>query len=134
MWWTDVDSAILLKSDSPSNPAIPTRRAGPLDRRLARINNDKVRLRLFAREWERTCAECGYSWRVPRAIARGGIRGMSARSLGSAGPRLNPGSFATPGSFTDARRGIETRAEQMDAFRICAKCSADDFTQRPAPR
>ncbi|HEY6295849.1 MAG TPA: hypothetical protein VIX15_09300 [Streptosporangiaceae bacterium] len=98
------------------------------------MNNEQVRIRLFASEWERTCAACGYSWRVPRAIARGGIRGMSARSLGSAGPRASPGSFAAPGGFAAARTSIETRAEQMEGFRRCAKCGADEFTQRPCPR
>ncbi len=32
----------------------------------------------FAREWIRTCKECGYSWQVPRSFARRGIRGTSA--------------------------------------------------------
>jgi hypothetical protein len=27
--------------------------------------------------------------------------------------------------------GISARAEQMEAFRTCAKCGADNFTQRP---
>jgi hypothetical protein len=29
---------------------------------------------------------------------------------------------------------IEARAELMEGFRVCAKCGADDFTQRPVPR
>jgi hypothetical protein len=44
------------------------------------------------------------------------------------------------GSFHDTRNvgalgaSIETRAELMEGFRICAKCGADDFTQRPCRR
>ncbi len=83
-------------------------------------------LGLFAREWERTCSECGYTWRVPRSIARRGIRGMSAMTVAG----------ATAGPMHDARNvgalsaGIEARAQLMEGFRVCAKCGADDFTQR----
>jgi hypothetical protein len=93
-------------------------------------NNGRVPMGLFAREWERTCAECGYTWRVPRSIARRGIRGISAMTaLGmiSAGRR-------NPRGFSDFTAGIEARAEQMEGFRTCAKCGADDFTQRPVSR
>ena len=87
-------------------------------------------LRLFAREWERTCAECGYTWRVPRSIARRGIRGMSAMSVfgASAGPlhdTRNAGGLSA---------NIGARAELMEGFRVCAKCGADDFTQSPLRR
>jgi hypothetical protein len=101
------------------------------DRRSARMNNEKVHIRLFASEWERTCAACGYTWRVPRAIARGGVRGMSSVSLRSAGARPRAGGS---GSFAATRGIIETRAEQIEGFRKCAKCGADEFTQRPSPR
>jgi len=93
-------------------------------------NNGLVLTGLFAREWERTCAECGYTWRVPRSIARRGIRGVSATSvLGQtvAGRR-------SPGGMSGFTSDIEARAETMEGFRICAKCGADDFTQRPCPR
>ena len=29
---------------------------------------------------------------------------------------------------------IEARAELMEGYRVCAKCGADDFTQRPCRR
>jgi len=95
-----------------------------------RADDGLVGLGLVAREWERTCSECGYTWRVPRSIARRGIRGMSAITVRG----------ATTGPFHDTRNvgalgaSIETRAELMEGFRICAKCGADDFTQRPCRR
>ena len=46
-----------------------------------RADDRLVGLGLFAREWERTCSECGYTCRVPRSIARRGIRGMSAMTV-----------------------------------------------------
>jgi predicted nucleic-acid-binding Zn-ribbon protein len=84
----------------------------------------------FARQWERTCTECGYTWRVPRSIARRGIRGMSGITVlgGALSSRSNPA-----GNY-ELRGGISARAEQMEGFRICAKCGVDDFTQRPVPR
>ncbi len=84
----------------------------------------------FAREWERTCRECGYTWRVPRSIARRGIRGMSAVSVMGA----TRGSWASNASMGGMRSGIAGRAELMEQFRICAKCGVDAFTQRPCRR
>ncbi len=85
---------------------------------------------LFAREWERTCTECGYTWRVPRSIARRGIRGMSAMAVfgGAAAARRSPR------GNVDLRSGLAARTETMEAFRICAHCGVDHFTQRPVHR
>ena len=84
----------------------------------------------FAREWQRTCAECGYTWRVPRAIARRGIRGMSAMTMGGNAHAAG----MSPRGGSDYRAGIAARADQMEGFRICAKCGTDHFTQRPVTR
>jgi len=35
------------------------------------------------------------------------------------------------GGLSDLEGGIAARAEAMERYRICAKCGADDFTQRP---
>jgi hypothetical protein len=98
-------------------------------------NNELVAIGFFAREWVRTCNECGYSWRVPRSIARRGIRGMSAMnfvgrtaSAGYGGPNRSP--ISTSRIHSD----IGARAELMEGFQICAKCGVDDFSQRPARR
>ena len=95
-----------------------------------RADDGLVGLGLFAREWERTCSECGYTWRVPRSIARRGIRGMSCddRAGETAGGRRNPRAFGA------LHADIEARADLMEGFRVCAKCGADDFTQRPCRR
>ena len=93
-------------------------------------NNERVPFGFLAREWERTCAECGCTWRVPRKIARRGIRGMSGLSVH--GQTLSArSSNAALGSL---RSGIGARAELMEGYQICAKCGVDDFTQRPVPR
>ena len=51
---------------------------------------------LFAREYERTCQDCGYSWRVPRSIARRGIRGIAAVDVMGA---TREGGFGQPGAY-----------------------------------
>jgi hypothetical protein len=74
----------------------------------------------FARERERTCVECGYTWRVPRAIERRGISGM-----------FDPAASSRPRGRGDFTAVIAARADTIEGFRICAKCAVDHFTQRP---
>ncbi len=64
---------------------------------------------LFAREYERTCQDCGYSWRVPRSIARRGIRGIAAVDVMGA---TREGGFGQPGGpgLSDLKRGIAARS------------------------
>jgi predicted nucleic-acid-binding Zn-ribbon protein len=84
----------------------------------------------LAKNYERTCRECGYSWQVPRSIARRGIRGISAFSVFGASKEVG---FMQPGGpgLSDVEADIADRAELMEGYRRCAKCGADDFTQRP---
>jgi hypothetical protein len=96
-----------------------------------RANNERVPIGFFAREWERTCNDCGYTWRVPRSIARRGIRGVSAFSVMGA---TRSGSWRGDGNMGGLRSGIASRAELMEQFRICARCGVDNFSQRPARR
>ena len=95
-----------------------------------RADDRLVGLGLFAREWERTCSECGYTWRVPRSIARRGIRGMSAMTVRGA----TAGPMHDTHNVSGLSADIEARAELMEGYRVCAKCGADDFTQRPCRR
>jgi predicted nucleic-acid-binding Zn-ribbon protein len=95
-----------------------------------RADDGQVGLGLFAREWERTCSECGYTWQVPRSIARRGIRGMSAMTVRGA----TTGPMHDTSSVSGLSADIQARAEQMEGFRVCAKCGADNFTQRPCRR
>jgi hypothetical protein len=101
-----------------------------LTRGAPRANNEEVPIGFFARQWERTCRECGYTWRVPRSIARRGIRGMSAMSVRGA----SAGSRRSNTNIGNLRSTIASRADLMEGFRICAKCGVDDFTQRPCRR
>jgi hypothetical protein len=90
---------------------------------------------LFAREYERTCSECGYTWRVPRSIAKRGVRGVSGTGMSGIGAaRTAQAAASVPGGYNDLSADVEARAELMEGYRVCAKCGADDFTQRPAPR
>jgi predicted nucleic-acid-binding Zn-ribbon protein len=89
-----------------------------------------VGLGVFAREWEHTCSECGYTWRVPRSIARRGIRGMSAMTVRGA----TAGPIRDTHNVSGLSAGIEARADLMEGYRVCTKCGADNFTQRPCRR
>jgi hypothetical protein len=98
-------------------------------------NNGLMAFGFFAREWIRTCNECGYSWRVPRSIARRGIRGMSAINFtGRTAAAGYGGANRRPISTGGVRADIGARADLMEGFRICAKCGVDNFSQRPARR
>jgi hypothetical protein len=46
------------------------------------------------------------------------------------------GGFGEPGGpgLSNLTAGIAARAETMEAYRICAKCGVDQFTQRPVRR
>ena len=83
----------------------------------------------LAREWERTCLACGYTWQVPRSIARHGIRGISTVGTSGLSARgMTCSASSNPRGYSDFNAGIEARAAQMEGFRTCAKCDADDFT------
>lgn len=88
---------------------------------------------LFADTYERTCQECGYSWQVPRSIARYRMRGISATTVTGASMEGGLGQPGGPG-LSSLHRGIAARAETMEGYRICAKCGVDSFTQRPVRR
>jgi predicted nucleic-acid-binding Zn-ribbon protein len=71
--------------------------------------------------YERTCADCGYSWHVPRAFARNKTKPTSlAKFAGSPG---------------DTAREILTSMAmntQAQAFRRCPNCGAERYSQRRA--
>jgi predicted nucleic-acid-binding Zn-ribbon protein len=117
-----VDPGILLKIGS----------SAPFGCAGWRADDGSVGLGLFAREWERTCSECGYTWRVSLSIARRGIRGMSAMTV--RGATAGPMHDTNRGSVGALSADIEARAELMEGYGVCAKCGADNFTQRPCRR
>jgi hypothetical protein len=83
----------------------------------------------FAREYIRTCKECGYSWRVPRAIAHQSGRGKSTTAVLN-----NMRNSRIPGGRASLEAAISSQSDTMEGFRICARCGVDAFTQRPARR
>lgn len=99
----------------------------------------------MTRNYERTCDDCGYTWLVPRAIARPGRRyGMSSGySINIAG---GPGGLA--GALRDraaleqlernlasARaatgHGGATAGRAAEEFARCAQCGSEEYSQRP---
>jgi hypothetical protein len=85
-----------------------------------------------AREFERTCADCGYTWRVPRQFARRHFQSISilstsapitrGRALDPRGPRFY--------RLDSEVQAIESSNQDIEAFRSCPKCSSQHYTQR----
>ena len=85
-----------------------------------------------AREFERTCANCGQVWRVPRGLVRGRFQSISGLSTGV---RMR-GSAMDPRGLDDSLlnaqvRAIEELGQQTAAFRSCPTYSSPQFAQRP---
>jgi predicted nucleic-acid-binding Zn-ribbon protein len=89
-----------------------------------------------ARDFERTCADCGYAWRVPRQFVRRRFQSISI---------LTTGAPITRGRALDPRgprfyrldsevQAIETSNQEIEAFRSCPKCSSQRFAQRAVRR
>ena len=81
-----------------------------------------------ARQYQRTCADCGHTWRVPRSFARKRLLSMPGVSSGSrliTGP-ANP--FPGPAA-ADLEAGLRIGAES-DAFRTCPECGSRRYSQR----
>ena len=89
-----------------------------------------MRIRWRAREYERTCDQCGCSWRAPRSGQRKPISGFSVA------PRGVPQGLAT-GQFNpvvpDSDPELvssEAISKAAAAFGRCPKCGSDRYTQR----
>jgi hypothetical protein len=75
-----------------------------------------------SQEYARTCAECGYIWRVPRWAARRHVRSISMISVATR-TTIDRGELAREiESASAANQGAGT-------FQCCPKCGADHFTQ-----
>ena len=83
----------------------------------------------LAVEYIRTCADCGCTWRVPRAFARHRFPSLSTsivennlrtRPTGGLDPQRMPPSS---GAAADG---------QEETFWLCPKCGSEHFSQRPA--
>jgi DNA-directed RNA polymerase subunit M/transcription elongation factor TFIIS len=76
------------------------------------------------REYTRTCAECGYSWQVPRSAARRHFRSISMLSVASRAQHVDRG------ELNREMRSISAGNQRTEVYRHCPKCGADHFTQR----
>jgi hypothetical protein len=74
----------------------------------------------LAREYERTCEDCGCVWRVPKAIAHPHMQGLPmTRESGEVAARTD--------AVVEANAEL---AERAAAFRRCPKCESDHYKQR----
>ena len=86
-----------------------------------------MRLPWRAREYERTCGDCGWSWRVPRQLARRRVQSISGFGVTSHGRQ-------TGADRTELRAQVQSSmaiGEQAQALRCCPKCSSERYSQRP---
>jgi len=91
----------------------------------ARARDDDVLMRFGrrAREFERTCLECGYSWRVPGAAGRHRMKpisGYSGMPRGELTVRDSVPEVAAPEAISAAAA----------AYGRCPRCGCDRYTQR----
>ncbi len=78
----------------------------------------------LAQQYERTCADCGYSWRVPRYFARKRVVSIyGATSGGRSAHRSGP-------AEADLQAG-QAAVEQAESLRTCPKCGSEHFSQHP---
>ena len=74
-------------------------------------------------EYARTCAECGYIWRVPRWAAQRRVWSVLVISVAS---RIT----IDRGELTRKVQSASAANQSADTFRHCPKCGPDHFTQR----
>jgi hypothetical protein len=80
-----------------------------------------------AREFEQTCLECGYSWRVPRTPGRHRMRPISGYST-------RPRGELTVSDTTPEIAATEAISAVAGAYGHCPRCSCARYTQRPVKK
>jgi hypothetical protein len=90
--------------------------------RLSRTGGQAMRIQWRAREYERTCDDCGYVWRVPKAVARPRLQDPEGRGRGG-----GPSGQGFMEGVIEANAALSERAA---ASRRCPKCESDHYKQR----
>jgi hypothetical protein len=78
--------------------------------------------RLLPSEYERTCEDCGYMWRLNRQLAKFQARGRI--------PLLARGRSHRPARIASSARRQGSLIAEINR---CAKCGGKRFTQKPLP-
>jgi predicted RNA-binding Zn-ribbon protein involved in translation (DUF1610 family) len=78
-----------------------------------------MRIPWLAREYERKCDECGFTWRVPRWAVHPPTQGLPIASRFSVG---------SPDGVVAANAEL---AEEVAVFRRCPECASAHYKQRP---
>jgi len=81
----------------------------------------------LAHEYERTCEDCGQTWRVPRAIAHPHMQGLPMGRSGGGGGLGATGAADRADAVIAANAEL---AERAAASRRCPKCESDHYQQR----
>jgi hypothetical protein len=74
-----------------------------------------------AREYERTCAGCGYVWLVPSSAVHPPMKGLPFAGLGRIGMQAEIDAVVAANA---------QMAEEKAAFRVCSKCGSVHYAQR----
>jgi len=84
-----------------------------------------MRIPWRASEFERTCLDCGYSWRIPGAAGRRRLRPIS-------GFGMAPVRSARIADSTPELASSEAISAVVGAYAHCPECGAAHYTQRKA--
>jgi hypothetical protein len=86
-----------------------------------------MRIRWRAIEYERTCDDCGYVWRVPKEVAQPHLQDPESRGRVAGGGSGPAGLIWGTEAVLNANAALSERAE---ASRRCPKCESDHYKQR----
>ncbi len=89
-----------------------------------------MRLPWQPREYERTCADCGYTWQVPHRFARRRVQSVSMFDHPMYRGGLDPKSLEHSEFDGEVAASMEI-SKETGAFKACPKCGSESYTQSP---